>query len=432
MAIAATAVFRIRVGGDDTNGAGYDPAISGAGTDYSQQDAAQLALTDIVCANTTTVTSVTGGFTSAMIGNAIYLTGGGATAGHYFITARTNTNTITVDRAAGTISAGNGKVGGAAATPNKLLDGGRSAGDVAVPGNTVYIRGSGTRYPTSDDYVMSTFYNHVQGDTTSGFISILGENGRPRIHQTSSGLLFYNTNYIRVQGIYVFNGSANSAVLSTNYSTFFDCAFDMNNVSGAVGVYANGNNVMVYGCEVFSHLTSPTGTSSFGIIASAAGGHIVGCKIHHVGGIGLALQGSTYSAFLNNEVYKNKNYGIEIYGDLVGIVAGNTVDANEDDGIHFTNTAYFLNAKLFNNIISNHTQGGANGQYVPGSATLHDKLTAINDYNAYFNNTTHVAGYSGGPHDVMGTDPQYTSTTNGSEDYTPTNTAMAFGFPAAF
>jgi hypothetical protein len=76
MAISAATVWRIRPGGDDTNGAAYDATISGAGTDYSQQDAAQLSLTDLICqasddASRLKLRSATGGFTSAMIGNAI-------------------------------------------------------------------------------------------------------------------------------------------------------------------------------------------------------------------------------------------------------------------------------------------------------------------------------------------------------------------------
>lgn len=39
MAIASTAIFRIRVGGSDTNGGGYDPSIVG-GIDYTDQDVA--------------------------------------------------------------------------------------------------------------------------------------------------------------------------------------------------------------------------------------------------------------------------------------------------------------------------------------------------------------------------------------------------------
>src|SRR5258707_15548764 len=63
-AVLATANWYVRAGGNELNGGGYDAAISGAGTNYADQDAAQLSLTDIASAqNSLTVTSVTGGFT---------------------------------------------------------------------------------------------------------------------------------------------------------------------------------------------------------------------------------------------------------------------------------------------------------------------------------------------------------------------------------
>src|SRR5665213_742645 len=95
MAIGATARWELRTTGATTNGSGYDPSISGAGTDYSQQDAPQLSVADAVFNGTTTVTSVTGGFTSSMIGNAFYDSITGAT-GRTFITAVGSSNSITV------------------------------------------------------------------------------------------------------------------------------------------------------------------------------------------------------------------------------------------------------------------------------------------------------------------------------------------------
>lgn len=123
MAVNATAIWSCRPGGSDTNGAAYDLGISGAGTNYSKQNAAQLSLTDLASAGSGSndVTSATGGFTAAMIGNAMYITGTGFTTGRYFITARAATGTVTLDRtpasSASAASGGTGNVGGAALTP---------------------------------------------------------------------------------------------------------------------------------------------------------------------------------------------------------------------------------------------------------------------------------------------------------------------------
>src|SRR3954451_13297180 len=93
MAISAGTVWEVRTGGSDSNGGLFTSGQAGAGTDYSQQDAAQLSLTDVVTDGTTTVTSAVGGFTAAMIGNGINIAGT-----CYMIATRSSTNTITVDR----------------------------------------------------------------------------------------------------------------------------------------------------------------------------------------------------------------------------------------------------------------------------------------------------------------------------------------------
>lgn len=131
--LSGATVFEVRTTGDDTNGGGY----SAGGTDYSQQDAAQLTVTDAACSGNTTLTSATGGFTAAMIGNVVYLSSG---PGWYQITAHTDTNTVTLDRAGPNASGMTCKVGGALASPGGL---GRVWNNAGVAGLWAYIK-SGT------------------------------------------------------------------------------------------------------------------------------------------------------------------------------------------------------------------------------------------------------------------------------------------------
>jgi hypothetical protein len=98
MAIIYPTAVEIRTTGNAINGGGYASATPSAGTDYTQQDNAQLTIADADCNNSTTVTSVTGGFTTAMIGNLCRITGAGYTSGFYLILTCANTNTITIDR----------------------------------------------------------------------------------------------------------------------------------------------------------------------------------------------------------------------------------------------------------------------------------------------------------------------------------------------
>lgn len=171
-------VCEVRTTGAKANGGYYDSTISGAGTDYTQQDAAQLSLTDLATsgAGSTTLTSVTGGFTAAMVGNAINITSGtnfdvGADATSvYWITGYTNSNTVTVDRTptgGGAGSAGVGKVGGARASIGGAMANAASGQRVYVKGGT-YTVGSGT---------VNTHGNAVKppaGSATYGTTTVIG------------------------------------------------------------------------------------------------------------------------------------------------------------------------------------------------------------------------------------------------------------------
>ena len=73
MALAATTQWDVRTTGDDTNGGAFNTASSG--TDYSQQDAAQITYTDLVIGGTNTqLTSAANPFTAAHVGNLVNVT----------------------------------------------------------------------------------------------------------------------------------------------------------------------------------------------------------------------------------------------------------------------------------------------------------------------------------------------------------------------
>ena len=128
-ALPVTGVIELRATAtaSNVNGGGFNSARGG--TDYTLQDAAQLALTDLAATSASgwlTLTSVTGGFTAAMVGNYIHIASGtNFTAGWYEVTVVTNGNTVTVDRACGATadaSAGVGKLGGAMSLNSTLDD----------------------------------------------------------------------------------------------------------------------------------------------------------------------------------------------------------------------------------------------------------------------------------------------------------------------
>ena len=124
MSLATSTVWEIRTGGSATNGGGF--VAGAAGTDWSQQDAAQYSLTNGVTNATTTI-----GTTSAsadMVGNIAYVAGGtgSITGAWYQIVSQVTSTSITVDRLTG-LTAGTGvtiNVGGALNGPGTLFNSG--------------------------------------------------------------------------------------------------------------------------------------------------------------------------------------------------------------------------------------------------------------------------------------------------------------------
>ena len=142
MAVNATAIWRVRPSGSNTNGGGYDSGIAGAATDYSTQNSAQASGTHGAGSGTTTFTdSTAAAFTSAMVGNAIKIAG----QGFYFVTAFTNASNVVVDRTLGTFSSASWSLGGGWAD---YFTNTTSAGPL-VAGNWCLILGSGIPDPSS-------------------------------------------------------------------------------------------------------------------------------------------------------------------------------------------------------------------------------------------------------------------------------------------
>jgi len=200
MSVAKTTVYNVQTDGDDLNGGGFNSASSG--TNYSLQTSAQLSLSDCATSGSgvATLTSALGGFTSAMVGNIIQLSSGtNLTTGWYEITAYTDTNTVTLDRApddgVGGVSLAVGKVGGALASL-KLLS--RASDNDLNDGNTVFVK-SGTY----------TVDSTSAGDGTHVYM---------RATNINSGLPFSNT--FELAGYYQTQGDLDDTVGSANRPVF--------------------------------------------------------------------------------------------------------------------------------------------------------------------------------------------------------------------
>lgn len=419
MAIGATAVWEVRTTGSDAQGGFY----TSGGTDYSQQDAAQLSLADVVTNGTTTVTSVTGGFTAAMIGNGFNIAGT-----IYQITARTDTNTVTIDRTAGAASGQVGKVGGALATPSKAIGS-------AVGSNQIWIKQgaytvsanptlgfAGVTPLSGSNPTRISGYGVARGDSPSGAT-------RPTL--TASGTTT-TILPINVSGVWV-----ESLILDCNSLTGSSGLVQSGNWSGArrlwiknfklYGAQVTGNSCFFRDSEISGGVTGATAA-----ITTTTDTQIVGNYVHDnvcpgivdtIGGVGTLI--------LNNIVANNtgaSSDGIQVNYNVT--IFGNTVYGNGRDGIR--NTANFnISYLIQRNVLVNN---GGYGLNFSGGLVI---AAPEYDNNAYYNNTSGTRNNCGsGSSDVILTASPFTNA--GSGDFSLNATAgggaasRAAGIPGAF
>ena len=260
MTVLPSAQYWVRKSGSNTNGGGYDSGISGAGTNYANQNAAQASGTHGACSNNTTfVDSTANAFTSAMVGNSIWISSGGGTVGAYFVTGFTSASTVTIDRAPGTVTNGSWALGGAWADPWT-----NNANAVAwtVPGIAFNIEGGGTDTPSSADYhYTASGFTPNPGDLTNGCVTWRAFNGRPLIDIDSILFNYPPVNYHRFIGFYFRAATGNSfgSPILNMYDrcTTWNCVFDQNGYDARMHSASGGN---VSSCEYFSSVTVRSGT----------------------------------------------------------------------------------------------------------------------------------------------------------------------------
>lgn len=358
MAFRAGGVIEIRDTGLSTNGAYYDVTIANHGTDYSQSDTPILSHGDGDCNNSTTFTSALGGFTSAMIGNGIYLSGTGINTSIYVVTTVASSNSITLDRNPTTATHAtsvNYSVGGANTTFDFFVS-------QFLPGNIVYIK-TGTyswgtiTVPAGAPAAATKFigYKANRNDKCIGA-------DRPSITISATWTTQGATKLRNLIVTSSFNGSTLTLgtrdscdnVKATNTNASSNLAFSGGITSAFTrceGVsthgIAFGNNVaFAYDCYAHDSVT--------GFDAGIANGSITNCVI------------DTCTTGVNSTASSVKVTGCTIYNCTTGL-------------------AFDLNGTLsevYNCIITNCTTGINN--------SITNNSNYINDFNVFNNNTNAV------------------------------------------
>ena len=442
MALNAAQQWWMRAGGLETNGGGFDATISGAGTNYADQDSPQLSITDLTSTNSTTATSALSTFTSQMVGNILRLASGtGTTPAYYAIVAYVSASQVTLDRVSGTYTAGVAKVGGAHPSIGQYSNGGSiTAPAIATPlaaGHTVNIRGAGSADPSSPDYTYGggVYASFPAGDTTNGRITWLGYNGRPRIN--CDALLFYQVSNHAFSHIKLFIATAtypNYGVIngvSSTVVTLTDSIVDSNG-SDCMGVSA----LVVVACWFKNSGSTSVGTNTYAaIVCLGYNSTVIGNVIDSWRGDGVYTDKMCNLEF--NIIVNCKVHGVEcanVTDAFMSTFVNNTIHGHTGDGIKLTSAAAILSTIVRNNILTGNGGYGLNDSV--GSTSLNDRTAPYggNDYNNY--GTGGTANTSGARHFLsagandLALDPQFTNA--GAGDYSVGTNMKAVAFPGPF
>lgn len=422
MALASTIVWELRTTGNANNGGGFNSASSG--TDYSQQDSAQLTKNDLTTdVAGTTLSSGSGGFTAAMVGNIINITAGtGFTVGRYEIKTFVSANSVTIDRSAGaSASGGTGYVGGGVASWATVAVLG------IIAGHIVYVK-SGT-------YTLSANFQTTFAGSATAPVKFIGYNtsrsttptgdDRPLINCGASYYWWTNeSTYVIVKNLRFTGTAAFVFILGSRYITASSFTWAQNckatNTSGTAGrdaISLYGLNCGILDCE---------GQSTNGYAANVwinnAGGYpgyawIVGCYLHDSShGLGLGnfcdVLFNVIDTCGNGLSYTNSGFYI-----VRNTIVNNTI-YNCTNGINFSLQPY--DNTFINNIIATCTTGA--------------RFTTASTFNLWINNnwsgnTTDTVNVTKGDTDLA-LDPQFVDAANGN--FNIGTNLRGKGFPTTF
>lgn len=447
---AGPAAFEVRTAGAATNGGGF---ITGAsGTDMSvfdnknssggtncQSTTDNLSTTDAVANGTTTITSATANFTSALVGNIIYLTGGSGplAATHRQVTAFTNSTTITVDASVATGTGITMNIGGAKAT---VVDVTSTNASFASGIQITYWLKSGT-YTLTTSWTLTITASGTPTVYIRGYHSTRGDHDgtRPLITSATNSVdlikinlgtsvmatdnvNFSHTAATRAIGIV---SAANAPAIYVFNSQFDGCSWGIN--ADNVGARFTAAGVRLQNVEI-KNSTSGGCVATSGITTPI---YVIDSYIHDNTGYGLSTVSGGPIYMINTILYNNTTYGVGPTGNLQQIFALNcSIVANGTDGIQVTPTlatgSSWIPIYVQNTILYGNGGWGINSANTPTVYTF--------DHNAYGSNTSgNLNNVLAGTGDVSLSGSPFTSSTNFAlANNAAGNSLKQTGFPGAF
>lgn len=392
----------LRTTGVDTNGGGFQPgtdpnnACTG-GTDYSQQNSAQLAINNSTVTATTSGTSAVltiAGYTPATTDkcNIVQIVSGTNMTTGFFIILTVSGQTWTLDRnvSSGAGSAVVANMGGALLTLQKafaLTDTNSANSDTVWMKSGTFTTTAATTFPTQSHNITVRGYQTTHGDNTGTkplFTTATNSTKLLTANATNKGATFNNINFSNTAGtrddcFYASTGGAAGSLAIIN-SSLDGCAIGINGRYSTVYYF---NSVYLYQVEI----KNCTGNGYEGIGSA----HIDGLHSHHNGGDGVQFGGggngsvNVMLTMINSVLDHNTGAGFHYsYGtpNASASISNNNFYLNTLSGVKLANSDQYFNLSMVNNIMDSNVRYG-----IEDAGTLGANGVFFRYNNAFRNNT---------------------------------------------
>lgn len=419
------------------------------GVDYSQQAAAKLSLTDLASVGaSTTITSITAGFTPVMVGNGIHLTTTGTGAhgiiGWYELVSYTNTSTMVTDQTTndGTaLVAGTSAIGGAILTVGAIGSATTRLG--AVAGNQIFMNGSFTLAATdtlafsgsatspikisgygtyrSDGY----FGRTAAGVLTTTNMPTLAYNSAVRMNQTGSWLIMETVNITNTSGV-------SAAVVAVGpESAVVRCAVANASTNASAQVLNTGARAVIFDNDL-----NLTGNTSGSVVLLGSGyERCIANRVRTVGTGPCINSNFASSTILMNTVFASGGMGIFVSAtNAYPCIAYNTIAGSTGDGINIVTANTQLQCAI-GNLVTDGSAYGINVVSASNAIFLAYNRTRDNTSGAINSGTNWVAAtnYGAVTTDTGGPETDYVSagSTNFNYNLIAASPATSSGKPAS-
>lgn len=414
--LSANVVWEVRSTGSNNNGGGF---VTGAsGTDFSQQNSAQYALTGVTTSGAG-ATFLTASAATDMVGNiARVVSGSNFTAGWYEIISVVAGVSVTCDAnvCTGAGSSGVINIGGALASMGAI--GSASANQGMVAGNIMYVKGSFTMTTTTDTIACSGSstlpirilgYNSTRGDGYQGRTNSYGKlitANMPTITYTT-GRLNQSGSFVIMESLHIITAINNVGFVVGADSIVRGCRFVNSGTGASASGYTPNSRSLVIDSDCF--LTGASG----GLYGGAAVNPSVvfdSCQFVITSTTPDALNLQSSGTAINNIIHGSGGRGIYVASTTwSGYIRNNTVQGCGSSGIAFLTGSTVLN-RAFGNMS---TDNGAYGF----DLTAAGNAVALG-YNRTRDNTSGAVNSGAGWRDATLWGQVTTDTGTSSSDYT--------------